>query len=826
MGRSRRAAIDQDGSWLYRTFYDSALPADAEISHDADYVILSPGGGDDPDYPGISTPFYSDLRTSTQDLVLWANGVVSLGPVTQDQIDFMAAASDSTDMNLFPGQYIAVGFIGGADEIFLGLKYDHTEIYFTNTFTGSNVAELYIYADHIEVRGALTTGGLDLGTGTVISNTATGTITYDLRDLIVVKGTPNADTLAGTDAPQTIYGGGGDDIVTGALGPLKVYGGDGNDTISGSGRADVIMGGAGNDTIRAGEYDLVDGGIGNDTITVVVGPAGSARTTISGGTGFDTLILDFSRQGPGFSFNLPAPGDRSIPSPAIRYTGIETFQLKGSIYNDTLRGNSGNDVLSGGFGADTLVGGAGDDTLDAGTGPRQSREPVVIAGGSDFGSAVLLDGKFTQGPNGTLPFVQIDQLTDGSDHFNTDDYFAFTATDGAFLSVSLNQFYGGTDIASYSLTLYDSLGNVVAQDNSGFSLYPSLELTNLDAGTYFLEIASSNNFNGPSQFETTVTLSSGIVPVRHDVLKGGTGNDTYLVYADDDIITEKAGEGYDKVISEVSWQLGSNLEELTLSGTSAINGTGNALGNVLTGNAAANVLKGLDGADTLDGGGGADIMVGGKGDDTYIVDNSSDRIRELAGEGVDTVRSSASFTLSAEVEKLALTGSAAINGSGNALGNTISGNGAANILSGGDGNDVLNGAGGNDTLRGGTGGDRLDGGEGIDLLEGGAGADLFIFTTAGVAGSTKSTPERVLDFSHAERDQIDLRGIDANTTLAGDQAFTFIGSAAFGNHAGELRALVTTLNTYVYGDTNGDGVADFAIRLDGAPVLVQGDFLL
>ena len=61
---------------------------------------------------------------------------------------------------------------------------------------------------------------------------------------------------------------------------------------------------------------------------------------------------------------------------------------------------------------------------------------------------------------------------------------------------------------------------------------------------------------------------------------------------------------------------------------------------------------------------------------------------------------------------------------------------------------------------------------------------------------------------------------------AGDQAFTFIGSAAFGNHAGELRAVVTTLNTYVYGDTNGDGVADLAIRLDGAPVLVQGDFLL
>jgi serralysin len=198
------------------------------------------------------------------------------------------------------------------------------------------------------------------------------------------------------------------------------------------------------------------------------------------------------------------------------------------------------------------------------------------------------------------------------------------------------------------------------------------------------------------------TLSGG---AGVDKLVGGLGDDVYVVDNAQDSIVENAGEGYDTVQSSVSWTLGANLETLVLTGTAAINGTGNALDNRMIGNSAANTLTGGAGADYLDGGAGADRLVGGLGDDVYVVDNALDSIVENAGEGYDTVQSSVSWTLGGNLEALVLTGTAAINGTGNALDNRIIGNSAANILSGGDGNDSLDGAGGIDTLIGGRGDD-------------------------------------------------------------------------------------------------------------------------
>jgi Ca2+-binding RTX toxin-like protein len=183
----------------------------------------------------------------------------------------------------------------------------------------------------------------------------------------------------------------------------------------------------------------------------------------------------------------------------------------------------------------------------------------------------------------------------------------------------------------------------------------------------------------------------------NDSLVGGTGNDIYVVDSTADVISETstlAGE-IDNVSSSVTWTLGANLEKLTLTGSSAIHGTGNTLANTITGN---------------------DSLVGGTGNDIYVVDSTADVISEtstLAGE-IDNVSSSVTWTLGANLEKLTLTGSSAIHGTGNTLANTITGNTGNNKLTGGAGNDTLSGGSGNDTLDGGTGNDSLVGAAGND----------------------------------------------------------------------------------------------------------------
>jgi Ca2+-binding RTX toxin-like protein len=217
-----------------------------------------------------------------------------------------------------------------------------------------------------------------------------------------------------------------------------------------------------------------------------------------------------------------------------------------------------------------------------------------------------------------------------------------------------------------------------------------------------------------------------------DILAGGAGDDTYIVDNVSDIVAESSGgnEGIDTLQSSVSYTLGTNLENLTLTGTAAINGTGNGLDNILTGNSAANLLNGGNGNDWLDGGAGADTLAGGDGNDTYVVDDADDAVTETNADTaqIDTVQSAVSYTLAANVENLTLTGTAAINGTGNSLANTITGNGAANLLNAGLGNDWLDGGAGADTLTGGDGndtylvddaGDSLveNSGEGIDTVQ-------------------------------------------------------------------------------------------------------------
>jgi Ca2+-binding RTX toxin-like protein len=233
-----------------------------------------------------------------------------------------------------------------------------------------------------------------------------------------------------------------------------------------------------------------------------------------------------------------------------------------------------------------------------------------------------------------------------------------------------------------------------------------------------------------------------------DQLSGGAGDDNYIL-SGGDFVSEAAGGGIDTVISFSSAALGVNLENLVMTGSAAINGTGNTLNNVITGNAAANSLSGGLGNDTLDGGAGNDSLnggsgidrlTGGNGNDTYTIETVGDLVVETnavaATGGTDTVLSSlAAFTLTTNVENLTLTGSAAINGTGNRLNNVITGNAAANSLSGGLGND---------TLIGGAGHDTLVGNGGADTLTGGAGSDRFNFN------SRIEGVDRITDFNVAD----------------------------------------------------------------------------
>lgn len=264
-----------------------------------------------------------------------------------------------------------------------------------------------------------------------------------------------------------------------------------------------------------------------------------------------------------------------------------------------------------------------------------------------------------------------------------------------------------------------------------------------------------------------------------------------------------------------------------------INGTAGV--DALKGGAGADVLYGGAGNDQLDGKAGADQMYGGQGDDLYIVDNVNDQVIENQGEGTDTISASVSFTLGANIEILQLSGTNAINGTGNDLANTINGNDAANVILGMEGNDTLRGNGGddildggvgNDFLSGGTGNDTLIGGAGADTMYGGDGADLFVFRSVSDFG-TGAGLDLIGDVSSAQGDKIDLSAIDANTQQAGVQGFTWIGTGAFTGRAGELHYVKGSGgNLVVSGDLNGDRVADFQFNVAGVTSLSASDFVL
>ncbi len=442
-----------------------------------------------------------------------------------------------------------------------------------------------------------------------------------------------------------------------------------DNTLTGNGVSNVLDGGQGADTLDGGlndgKADIMKGGASNDTYLVDLSSANLIQDTVIElpNEGNDTIIL---RGGNTILTSSTLTLAATLENLDACATGTSKLNLTGNTAANTLTGNdagntlaglAGNDTLNGGAGNDTLNGGAGNDTVDGGIGND------TLDG--DIGNDSLIGGT---GNDTYLVDSTSDSVTEGDD----------AGTDLVKVAIAT---------ANGTYTLGDNLEQATLTNTVAYNLTGNA-LDNVLTGN-----AAVNTLNG-GDGNDTLDGGTGI-----DRLIGGAGNDTYIVDVAGDVISDTAGT--DTVIAKLAsgtYTLAASLENLTLFGSAAINGTGNADANTITGNAAANIL---------DGGAGADTLIGGAGGDTYVVDVAGDVVQEsssLASE-IDTVLSSITYSLADTnngnqlqyVEKLTLTGAADINGAGNTLANTITGNAGANILDGAGGIDTLIGGAGNDT---------------------------------------------------------------------------------------------------------------------------------
>ncbi|MBP6368632.1 MAG: hypothetical protein KA286_01390, partial [Burkholderiales bacterium] len=635
------------------------------------------------------------------------------------------------------GRNLLVGY-GGADRL-----------------AGDGGDDTYSVSDNGDTIVELANGGVDTLQATFTTTLAANVENLQLLTSAAVDGTGNTldNAMTGGAGVNVLTGLAGNDILDGGAGADRLVGGAGNDTYTIDQAGDVLveLAGEGLDTVRAplsfvlpadlenlvllGPSTLSATGnaaanqlTGNTGANVLDGKAGA--DAMAGGKGNDTYVVDSSGD---TATELASEGTDLVQSSVsfmlganvenLTLTGAAAVNATGNTLANALAGNAAANTLDGGAGNDTLKGGMGDDTyvVDA-TGD------AITENASEGSDTVRASISWTLGSN-------LERLTlSGASVINaTGNALANVLTGNAANNVLDGK--AGADAMAGSkgndTYVVDSTGDTATElASEGTDLVQSSVSFVLGANVENLTLTGAAAVNATGNTLANVLTGNAAANVLSggsgtDTMRGGAGNDTYVVDVATDVVGDNAGEGADLVQSSVTWTLGSNLENLTLNGVAAINATGNTLANVLTGNAAANVLN---------GGTGSDTMRGGAGNDIYVVDASADVVTENAGEGTDLVQSAVTWTLGANVEDLALTGSSSNNGTGNALSNSLTGNAAANVLSGADGNDLAWGAAGNDTLAGGNGNDVLQGGDGNDtvsdtsgnnVLDGGLGADTL-----------------------------------------------------------------------------------------------------
>ena len=559
----------------------------------------------------------------------------------------------------------------------------------------------------------------------------------------------------------------GNDTLIGDANNNKFDGLAGNDLISGLDGNDTLIGGAGNDTLDGGAgADSLVGGVGSDLY--IVDNTGDVVTETS------TLLAEIDVVNSSITYTLGANIEK------LTLTGTDLINGTGNSLANTLTGNITANILDGGLGNDSINGGAGDDLIIGGAG----NDSLSGSAGNDTLNGD--DGNDTL-DGGAGADTMVGGL--GNDTYlvdNTGDIVTETSTIV-------------TEIDTVSTVITYTLGDYVEK----------LILTGAAGINGF-----GNSLNNTITGNSAANLLNG--GVGADTLIGGLGNDTYNVDNTGDVVSETStlAVEIDQVNASVTYSLSANVENLTLIGASTINGTGNSLNNILIGNAAANILN---------GGVGADTMTGGAGNDTYVVDNTGDVVTEtstLLAE-IDVVNSSITYTLGANIEKLTLTGTDLINGTGNSLANTLTGNITANILDGGLGNDSING---------GAGDDLIIGGAGNDSLSGGLGSDVFWFTEAINAISNKDI---ITDFlSGTDKLQFNLSIVSAvggvGQFVTDDQRFW--SNATGVAHDASDRLIYNTSSGVLSYDSDGSGAnGSIAIALLGTmthPVLSATDLIV
>lgn len=611
---------------------------------------------------------------------------------------------------------------------------------------------------------------------------------------------------------EEAHGGAGNDTITVNSGFGMLYGDDGDDVLTGNGPLNTLYGGSGNDQYFTQDGATIVEGVneGIDTVTsgasmvlsenvenlILVGSSAEQGTgnrldnvitgtfrdnildgsfgadTLAGLQGNDTYYVD--NAGDSVTELADAGTDNVIAHLSYELTAdVENLTLigggnyagTGNDLDNTITGNVGNNRLDGGLGGDVLVGGIGNDTyvvdnvndlvVEYGGEGTDSVEASASYSLGDNLESLTLTGSGNRYGNGNA----LDNVLNGNSGANTlrgnDGNDVITGGAGA------DAMYGGMgDDVFYVDNTGDTVHDYTGQGTDRVFSSVTLSLSGTAIENVNLTGAANIDATG-NGLGNTLVGNSGDNALRGgggvDTLIGGLGNDTYFVDGSDTLV-EDPGSGIDTVITGMSYQLGAYLDNLTLTGSANLNATGNGLANVLTGNAGDNVLRGLDGNDT---------MIGGAGNDTYVVENAGDHIVENAGEGMDVVHASVTFSLAgAFVEDLVMKGSGDINATGNSLDNHLTGNAGINHIDGGSGNDVLDGGAGADTLIGGDGDDIFYAARADDrVVESAGGGNDTVYAAAGfnLYGTFVET--------------LILTGSASDYALGNSQANTLIGNA-------------------------------------------------